>query len=460
MPGAGCTYDQLVWDDAEGQEVCGKRCRREMSSFEGFRDTSGLNFRVGPGGTSVMAVGAHFRGGDEYWNDIAKAHGGHWVLPEDEILKLEHEMSVRAVPVAVDEDHVLFAKALSGHLSLAQEDSNEIRKIPVFPRYQDDSGWATNSFTQFLKKAIDKENVHMLSKACVHRLIKSDDESVPALEVRHKSQTLHVHARREIILAAGALGSPALLQRSGLKTASVRDQADIRIVWPCRHCKYRTHFMKALRTFFQKRNATSPPGALTLSGFDAGAIIELGGVPALILASTEMATDNGMIPSGALEKHVGGSVLEVHIVLLQPHSFEGRVTSSGKFRLSKRLTDPNDLNAAIRGIHLVRKVVKEHNELGQLGLGKEVFPGVEYQSDSDLRKLLQSKTFEAVESFQSATASCRLGQVVDGQMRVIGMPNVRVADASVLPQPPLGRTLFPTLIAAEVASRLIMNATI
>jgi len=63
-------------------------------------------------------------------------------------------------------------------------------------------------------------------------------------------------------------------------------------------------------------------------------------------------------------------------------------------------------------------------------------------------------------SFQSATASCRLGKVVDGQMRVIGLPNVRVADASVLPQPPLGRTLFPTLVVAEVASKLIANAAI
>jgi len=45
-------------------------------------------------------------------------------------------------------------------------------------------------------------------------------------------------------------------------------------------------------------------------------------------------------------------------------------------------------------------------------------------------------------------------------MRVIGLPNVRVADASVLPQPPLGRTLFPTLVVAEVASKLIANAAI
>jgi len=449
IPGAGCTYDQFEGDTEEDLRLCGKRCRKEMRRSKGFRDTAGLNFREGPGGTSVLAVGAHFRGGDSYWNELAKSHGDHWLLPERDILKLEHEMSVRAVPVAVDEDHLLFAQVLSGHLSQAGQSPSLTGRDYTFQRYQDDSGWSVNSYTQFLKKAIERENVQMLTNACARRLIKADGRSAPVVEVRRKSGKFHVRARREVILAAGVLGSSALLQRSGVPTTHVRDQADVRIAWPCSHCRYSSDFVKALHSFFSKRNATSPPGALTLPGFDSGALVDLGGAPALIMASTERGT----------QRSQKGSLLEVHIVLLQPRSFEGSVTILGKLRLSNRLTDLKDLDAAIQGIQLVRRVVEEHAALEQLGLGQEIVPGVKYQTVTDLRRFLRSTNSGAVTPFQSATSSCRLGQVVDSQMRVIGMPNVRVADASVLPKPPLGRTLFPTLIVAEVASRLIKNTT-
>lgn len=453
IPGAGCTYDQLP----DGEHVCGKRCNRMMSADQGYRDSNGLNFRVGPGGTSVMAVGSHFRGGEKYWKDLAKSYGKHWILPKDEIGKLEREMSVRTVPAAVDEDHVLFAQALSRHLSLVSENSSTMGKSYVFPRYQDSSGWSTNAYTQFLKKAVGRENVRILTKACARSLVKSNDGRAPTVKVRHHSKTLYVHAKREVILAAGALGSPALLQRSGLSVAAVRDQADVRIAWRCGHCKYRNEFLQALRNFFKKRNARKLPKALTLPGYDAGALTDLGGMPALILASTEFVASE--ISTGAVPDDNSGSVFEVHVVLLQPHSFETTVSPSGKLERPLRLKNPQDLDAALRGIRLVRKVIKEHAALAELRLGEELFPGSQYQTDRELREVLQAKESGAVASFQSATASCRLGKVVDGQMRVVAMPSVRVVDASVLPRPPLGRTLFPTLVVAEVASRLIMNAT-
>lgn len=447
LPGAGCTYDQLQTEIGlyTNQKFCGERCWVGMAQSAGFRQNSGLDFRFGPGGTSVLAVGGHFRGGDEYWNEIAKSHGGHWVLPEEKLMKLEHEMSVRKVPAAVDEDHVLFSQAVSN--SAAGEHR-------VFPRYQDESGWSTNSYTQFFKKAIKKENVRVVNDACAQRLTKGDDKKVPAVELQYHHQKYQVRAKKEVIVAAGALGSPALLQRSGLTTAPVRDQALIRMAWPCSNCKYRKEFLKALQTFFQEDARTSPPGALTLPGYDSGTFLDLGGAPALIMASTAVGKSvSNMLP--VVEKEQEGSMLIVHIVLLQPHSFEGSVTSSGEFELSPRLTHSKDLDAAVHGIDLVRKVIKEQAALGKLGLGEEVFPGVKHQSNSDLREFLQSPHSDAIALFQSATASCRLGQVVDGEMSVIGMPNVRVADASVLPKPPLGRTLFPTLVVAEVASGLI-----
>jgi choline dehydrogenase len=457
IPGAGCTYDQL------SETTCGERCSREMAHIEGSGGSNaGLDFRMGPGGTSVIAVGTHFRGGDTYWRNLANSHGKHWLLSEDEFSKLEDEMSVRQAPDVVDKDHLLFAQALLQHVSLISQNSSArtIGSSSVFPRYQDESGWYTNSYTQFLKRAIVKDNVRMITNACARRFIKSSDDSAPSLEVKHKNKRIRASARREVILAAGALGSPALLQRSGILTARVRDQPDIRVAWRCGKCSYRDDFVQALHSFFRQHNAKSPTGALALPGYDSGAVVDLhGGVPALILASTELATAEGIVPPAAVGRDDSKSIFEVHIVLLQPHSFEGKVSKSGKLVLKKMLTNSKDLDAAVHGIQLVRKVVKAHMELNKLGLGREVHPGPEYHTDNDLRSLLQSEGSETIQSFQSATASCRVGQVVDDQMHVVGMPLVRVADASVLPQPPLGRTLFSTLVVAQVASKLIMNKT-
>lgn len=443
LPGAGCTYDQLESEIGYNtdQQVCRNQCWEGMSQSTGLRHAPGLDFRLGPGGTSVIAVGAHFRGGDKYWSDIAKSHGQHWILPEDQLVKLENEMSVRTTPAAVDEDHVLFSQALSGEPN-------------VFPRYQDESGWSTNSYTQFLKKAIEKSEVQIVTDACAQRLIKGDSTKPPVVEVQHQYQTYHVHARREVILAAGALGSPALLQRSGLSTAPLREQPTIRMAWPCKNCRYRKEFLIALQSFFQKQPATSPPGALTLPGYDSGTFVDLAGAPALIMAATTVGNGlSNMLP--IVDKDKVGSMLVIHIVLLQPVSFEGSVDYAGQFHISQRLTHPKDLDAAVHGIRLVRKVITEQASLGQLGLGEEVFPGFKRQTDKDLKELLQSESSDAVALFQSATATCRLGKVVDGQMRVLGMHKTRVADASVLPKPPLGRTLFPTLRVAEIASKLI-----
>lgn len=464
VPGAGCTYDQLTdlfhrGGTLDKRWTCGKRCDKEMINGEDVDMSAGLNFRMGPGGTSVIAVGAHFRGGDKYWRDLANSYGEHWRLSEDEIIKLEHEMSVRQIPDVVDKDHVLFAQALSDHVSLISDTSSEFGNSVVFPRYQDESGWYANAYTQYLKRAIGKDNVRMVTKACGHRIIEGLNGSAPSVEMKHAKRRIRASARHEVILAAGALGSPALLQRSGLSTARVRDQADVRVAWHCGKCAYRDDFVNALHAFFQKHHSKNPPGVLTLPGYDSGVLVDLHGMPALILASTELVTAQGEIPSAVLNAHDNNSssVLEIHIVLMQPHSFEGQVTKSGRLLLPKKLAHTKDLAAAVRGIQLVRKAIKEHEELKKLGLGEELSPGPQHKTDSDLRDLLRSGTSEVVQSFQSATASCRLGQVVDDQLRVVGMPNVRVADASVLPQPPLGRTLFSTLRVAQVASKLIMN---
>lgn len=139
---------------------------------------------------------------------------------------------------------------------------------------------------------------------------------------------------------------------------------------------------------------------------------------------------------------------------MQPRKFDGNVTSDSRIERQLRLTDPADIAAAVSAIQFVRQAIATNKSLeAKLKLGQEVFPGSHNKTDEQLEQVV--RTEGNVWSFQSLTSSCSMGEVVDDELRVLGMKGLRVADASVLPQPPLGRTLFPTLVVAEVASKLL-----
>merc|ERR1719183_2279272 len=141
------------------------------------------------------------------------------MLSEVDIARLEQEMSVQPQPVAIDQNHLLFARTVAN----VTGDSSW-----VIPRYQDKLGWSVNAYSQYLVKALRRPSVQMLTKSCADRLVFQED-GAPTVELQSNSKDLprRVHAKREVILAAGALGSPALLQRSGITAATMRDQADV-----------------------------------------------------------------------------------------------------------------------------------------------------------------------------------------------------------------------------------------
>jgi choline dehydrogenase len=448
LPGAACTFGTL---NDSARHSCGQRCIDEFADRDDVWDQGGVDLRNGEGGTSTIAIGNHFRA-EETFQELAVTHGGHWALPEADLRRLEQEMSVRYEPVAVDADHQLFTGAAAAAAGATA------KVLWTIPRYQDQSGWAVNAYSQFLTKALQrpKANFQILKKTCATHLRRPLDEEGTAPEVVIEGGR-RVNARHEVILAAGAVGSAALLQNSGIDTSALRDQADVRVAWECPGCSYIDEFQQALPKLFHGNNnadlATEPPAVFTLPGFDTGIITNFGGAPVLILAETEYAdTESPQYPG--LQNKSPGALLTVHAVLMQPRKFDGNVTSDSRIERQLRLTDPADIAAAVSAIQFVRQAIATNKSLeAKLKLGQEVFPGSHHKTDEQLEQVV--RTEGNVWSFQSLTSSCSMGEVVDDELRVLGMKGLRVADASVLPQPPLGRTLFPTLVVAEVASKLL-----
>jgi choline dehydrogenase len=93
-------------------------------------------------------------------------------------------------------------------------------------------------------------------------------------------------------------------------------------------------------------------------------------------------------------------------------------------------------------------------------IAEELLPGKQLKTDSELAEAIRQQA----EHRHHAVGTCRMGTdeyaVVDARLRVIGVDNLRVADASVMPNDPSGNTNVPTMMIGEKAADLLKSKTL
>mmetsp|Transcript_32598 Transcript_32598/g.107507 ORF Transcript_32598/g.107507 Transcript_32598/m.107507 type:complete len:582 (-) Transcript_32598:364-2109(-) len=401
--------------------------------------------RFAMGGTSSISVGAHFRGGDAYWGSIAKDFGQHWALSEDQTVELERELHVNHSP-AGDQMVVSVLNSIAGRAAGSAAD------VFMIPQYNGGSdGLYENSYTAFLEKAASRKNLHVLSNMYVDRVKIQDGRAIGVVAQRPVANGLRgpeylVGARREVLLAAGAVGSAALLRRSSPSLSELvrplRDQALITLAWHCGACNVTQEVIqtvKALHAHGNKQLVEQLQSRDVMYGH--GLLMNLAGQKVLVLGR--------FVKCWACGPGVLGDQLEMNIVLLQPHSFEFDVSADGQLSDMDRLTHEGDIKAAVEGVRIVKAAVQTIPEYEQL----QLTPAGMFHEDpeKDLR------AGGGIYSFFGGTATCRLGDVVDGELKVKGVRGLRAADASVLPEPPAGRPYFSIIKVAHVAAQLAMR---
>jgi len=117
------------------------------------------------------------------------------------------------------------------------------------------------------------------------------------------------------------------------------------------------------------------------------------------------------------------------------------------------LEAPEDEASLSRGIALARQLART-GALGQVSLD-EVYPGAHVQSSEDISLYIAS----TLHSANGLSGGCCLGRVVDAELKVIGVQGLRVADASVMPRIPGAQLALPTTALAERAAKLIIGGT-
>ena len=330
----------------------------------------------------------------------------------------------------------------------------------------------------YLDQARPRSNLTIQTEAHVQKL-NFDGNHVNGLTYSQHGQHVSATARNEVILCAGAVGTPQILMLSGVGPAAHLQELGIDVVldlpgvgqnlndhpdfvmqyeclkpvsiWP--KTRLIGRIVEGLRWLLTRQ------GTCGSNHFEAVACIRsAAGVeyPDLQLTITPIAVDNqtwNTIPKHAFQIHVG---------LMRAHS-RGRIElrdtdpASAPRILVNYMKDDRDRQALRSGIRLVRELVGQpaFSDL----CGAEIFPGANVQSDTDLDSVLNSHC--ASQWHLSCTARMGAkddgGAVVDAQARVHGLNGLRVVDASIMPCVTNGNTNAPTLMIAEKLSDVILG---
>lgn len=445
--------------------------------------------RVDGGSTSINGM-QYDRAGEHYWDDVAEKTDDRWAW--DEVLSTfrsieKYDLGASATrggsgPLSIrtkrDPDPLndRIAEAAESYGlpwtdDLNEHDGERISTIPLTVK----KGRRHNTARAFLSSARKRSNVTHLHHAHAVK-VHFDGERAVGLEVLVKNQRRLFRSREEIILSAGPIETPMLLERSGigdgevLRRIGVTPQHENPNVGA--HAVEQRMFMyqwrinqqmglnQKLSTKLQQftsamKYVTTREGVMSTGGYDLAAFAKSEPaltVPDLFLmfnpfgldlnaTSMAVAPDPGICGAGYLVSPTTESSL--HATSQDP--FAPPVVDA------RYLEDDVEQETLHRGLEIVREIVAQ-GPLADL-ISEEQAPGPQVQS----REELVAHSWVSGHALHGC-GTARMGNnddsVVDGDLRVRGVEGLRVADASVLPRQP-GNSMAPTILVGAHAARLI-----
>ena len=332
-----------------------------------------------------------------------------------------------------------------------------------------------NTSKAFLRPVQDRPNLTVITQAQATRL-RLDGRRAVGVEARVRGKNAYVSARREVILASGAIGSPQLLQLSGIGPGALLQEHGIPVVHALEgvggnlqdHLQVRLAFkVKNTRTVNEQANSLLGRIGMGIEYF----LFKRG---PLTMAPSQLgafAKSDPALETPDLQYHVQPLSLEkfgdplhpfpaftASVANLRPESRGTvRITSPDPFAAPSirpnYLSTPNDRRIAAEAIRLTRRIAAAP---ALAPFEPEVFKsGPEFQSDEELARAagdIGTTIFHPV-------GTAKMGQdksaVVDARLRLRGIERLRVADASVMPSITSGNTNAPTMMIAEKAADMI-----
>jgi choline dehydrogenase len=333
---------------------------------------------------------------------------------------------------------------------------------------------ATNAF---LRPVTHRKNLTVTTGALVTRL-KMNEKSCSGVEFVLGKERFFAEAKRETILAAGAIGSPQLLQLSGIGSDELLTRNGIKVIHHLPgvgenlqdHLQIRMQYkVKNVQTLNGMANSLVGKAAMALEYF----MFRTGPLTMPPSQAGAFAKSDAAEPTPNIEWHVQPLSLDKFGEPL--HSFPAitpsvcnlRPSSRGRVRIKSPdasaypeiklnyLEKEEDRRVAVDAMRFTRRIMAA-KALAQYQ-PEEYRPGVEVQSDHALEK----SAGELGTTIFHPVGTCKMGRdpmaVVDDELRVHGVARLRVIDASIFPRITSGNTNAPTYVIAEKGARSILK---
>ena len=328
----------------------------------------------------------------------------------------------------------------------------------------------------YLRPALRRPNLTVVTEGVVTRVL------VEGGRARGVAYRLHGEgpgaeeeavAGREVVLCAGAIGSPHLLQLSGIGPRDVLERAGVEVVHELEGVGANLVDHLANGLLVRTEGAQTLATAESLGNLAAWWLRGRGPLTSNLGEAAAFVRTRRELPSPDLEfvfvpvlfeeeglKQPTEDGFTLAVVLLQPRS-TGTVTLRSADPLEPPAIDPrylsdpegHDVRTLLHGLRLARRVVA-HEPLSRF-VAAEMLPGADAQTDDELVAHIRALS----QTLYHPAATCRMGTdalaVVDPKLRVRGLEGLRVADASVIPRLPSGHTNWPTVMVAERAAALL-----
>jgi len=330
----------------------------------------------------------------------------------------------------------------------------------------------------YLRPAMQRPNLKVETRALVARVL-FDGQRATGVAVVDGNNLRSIRAKREVILSGGAINSPQILQLSGIGNPDELNKLGIKVVAPLKGVgenlqdHIETYVQYACKEPITLYSAQNPLAKLKI------------GIEWLLfgtgLGATNHFESGGFIRSEAGVKHPD---LQYHFLPMAisydgaspatQHGFQAHIgpmrpTSRGRVKI--RSANPKDAPSILfnymqteqdrkemrAGVRLTREIFAQ--QAFDRFRAEELAPGPAVQSDAQIDAHIRAKA----ESAYHPSCTCRMGSdemaVTDGAGRVRGVQNLRVVDASIMPDVVSGNLNVPTIMMAEKLADAIRGQT-
>jgi len=353
----------------------------------------------------------------------------------------------------------------------------------AYLQYSTRRGFRSSAAVGYLKPARVRKNLEIITDTLVTRVVIEDNIAV-GIEIRRDGETRRITARKEVILAAGPVHSPALLEHSGIGQAARLKELGIPVVRDLPGVGENLSDHPNTRLTFEcsrpitindalQSNVVKVKEGLKYGLFGKGLLSICSAVAHVVMRSSpdeprpdlklQLQPFSGKDryarrPQDGLDPHSG---FTIGVMGLRPRSRGWtHIASRDAVEHPKidpaYLEDPHDAEVLLKGIKMVRTIAS-HPAM-QAMIVQETRPGPATMTDEQIMDYIR----ETTQTTWHIVGSCKAGTdsmaVVDPELRVRGVSGLRVIDSSVFPTIPSSNTNAPTIALGERGAEMVLNA--